>query len=102
MSLLDSPRRSAVAAAEILLVVLLVNVLEFFGVFGRFSPYGVLATFSMAGLGVAATLSALVAFPFPWVSTRTARSLLAFGLTLLVGCVPTYLLFGCVFWGCPG
>jgi hypothetical protein len=102
MSVLERPRRSTVVGAEILLVVLFVNVLEFFGAFGRLSAYGLWAMLAMAGLGAAALLFGIVFFAVPSTSTTTAKSLLAFGLTLLVGAVPTYLLFGCVFWGCPG
>lgn len=80
--------------------VFLSNSLEF--IVGSFPGYGPLVTFVMAGLGVVAVLSSLVILSFQNISTKISTSLFKFGVTLLVGYVPIYLTFGCVFYGCPG
>lgn len=88
-----------VLGAETVLLVLFFNVAEFTVFPWPFPEYGPLATFSLAGLGCLAVLAGVAVAPF---SGERGTSLVAFGVVLLVGFVPTYLLFGCVFYGCVG
>ncbi|SFR43172.1 hypothetical protein SAMN04488124_1244 [Halogeometricum limi] len=85
--------------AETVLLVLGFNFAEFTMLPWTFPEYGPLATFSLAVVGGLAVLAGVVAAPF---SLRRAKSLVAFGAVSLAGFVPTYLLFGCVFYGCVG
>ena len=87
-------------AGALVLGVLLLNALEF--AVGHFPGYGTFAMFIMAGLGVVTVFLSLASLPLRRVSKRTSVSIFKFGCTLLIGYVPTYLIFGCVFFGCPG
>ena len=94
----------ALPAAALLTVVFLVNAAEFSGLLGTFPGYGMLGVFGLAVVGGASVVAAvaLALVPVGGVSRATTARLLAFGGVLLVGCVPLYLTFGCVFYGCVG
>jgi hypothetical protein len=100
MARLESPRRAAVVASELLLSVCLFNVVELAAFPWAFPGIGLLAVFGLAGLGALALLSAVVLAPVS--DAATVTSCFAFGVVLTAGFVPAYLAFGCVFYGCAG
>jgi hypothetical protein len=96
----ESPRRAAVVGGEILLLVALLNLVELAAFPYGFPGVGMIAAAALAVFGALALLSAVVFAPVS--NAATVKSLFAFGLVLVVGFVPTYLAFGCVFYGCVG
>lgn len=90
------------AGSALIAVVLVVNLVEFVGLAGQFPGVGIIGVFSLAIVGVSAVLFAAIIYPFSRFSRTTSKAFAKFGPLLVLGCVPVYLMFGCVFYGCPG
>ncbi|WP_423751400.1 hypothetical protein [Salinirarus marinus] len=95
-------RKPLEAGSALIAVVLVINLVEFVGLAGRFPGVGIIGVFSLAIIGVSAILFATIIYPFSRFSRTTSKAFVKFGLLLVLGYVPLYLVFGCVFYGCPG
>jgi len=90
------------AGSALVGVVLVVNIFEFVLLPGQFPGVGMIGVFALAFIGGLAIMFAAITYPFSRFSRTISKALVKSGLLLVLGSVPLYFMFGCVFYGCPG